>query len=172
MEDIKSKDYFIIRIKNIYTHSDMKVKEWTQEVEDEWWKRNYEMTQTYMNFKKEFIEKFSGKKITEWCLEFMYDTYDCAIEHMERDLGMFLKKEEDYEVYLVPWSNTEMIEWLKEKSPKPNKIVKVLKHITFLTWRRRNPMSKSNYSREHTIETHKKHPELLESMKQSNEEHD
>lgn len=152
MNRINSADYNIIRIDyrpSKYIMNKHKKIEKETETQLPFPKQFYELIHIYADFKWSFIEYVSGYKHDYWFNFYMFETLECAIEHIRESTKIIFEDKSGYCYIMIPKDNNEVFDWVINNIPKELKY-RMLKKASMSYWYS-NPQSVRHY-RTHSLE--------------------
>ena len=83
----------------------------------------------WTEFKKEAIERFSGKTFAELHDKYLFNIYECGIALMCINSNIYMMDGGMYYTFFIPVSDTKAIEWFSDHLKTSNITHKVLKRI-------------------------------------------
>ena len=144
MKEKKSSDYNIININYYASKYLMKKHEKQDKIKPTPFPKQFdERVKAYIEFKWFFVAKVTDLYYDYWRENYMYESYDCALDFIQETTGIMVQRgHEGWVKYYIPKENIELFEWVKEKCELPYKIMKRA-HIYYsmrddnnLKWRR------------------------------------
>jgi hypothetical protein len=156
---IRCKDYFIIKIRYYADEKLLSKCRDNMPLPQE----HHDRAKEWNEFFWKFVERVTKTTQKEWRHKYLFDTRECAIEEIFELHGIFLQDNEGWENILVPISNTEIIEWIRENNKLP---FKVPQKINLGSYRYRGNIEtwQREHSLEMTAEMHTKYPELKNAL--------
>lgn len=155
MKQVKSKDYYIIKVRCYASPYYLKLFHSKDEDKSTLGRmKQMDAGQADYKFFWGFIKQLTGKSEKEFQELYWFDARDCACEEIKETYGVLVTHNESCNRYYLPKNETnhEVFQWMQKNAPNTFKVLKKT-YVTFLdstptTWKREWALEKSKDIRE------------------------
>ena len=135
MKQMKHSDYCIIKLRT--SASEYHMKKWLKEDNKNSAKINWEYTKVCVNFFYDLVKQVTSHEFDTYHQKYMVGASDCAREELESDFNILIRKSGSYDYYLIPKTNSDLIEWFKKTATEKKLTFKVVSKTSSMYYERR-----------------------------------